>query len=270
MSAFSPSALLRVGRLPNALIAAAGVLVGAWWAGATWHWVPAAYAVVGAIFLSFAAYAWNDADDVEIDRVAHPDRPIPRGDLSVQAATRFALVSALLGVLLSSLARPVLGVLALIVVVAMRGYSAAFKWRGLPGNLVVAIIASLPFLWGAWAVGLPERGLPLVAIAVPLHFAREVAKDIDDARGDAGHRRTVPLAFGMSAARGAMLAAVVAFIVLLAPLVIAQPLFALAILPAILLAAAATGFVWRGAHGGPTLLKAAMLLAMAALVVVRI
>jgi len=36
---------------------------------------------------------------------------------------------------------------------------------------------------------------------VPLHFAREIAKDLDDAHGDASFRRTLPLRVGAATAR---------------------------------------------------------------------
>ncbi len=45
------------------------------------------------------------------------------------------------------------------------------------------------------ARGVPDRpsaGIPLFLVGVPLHFAREIAKDIDDVDGDAAHRRTLP------------------------------------------------------------------------------
>jgi 4-hydroxybenzoate polyprenyltransferase len=185
-------------------------------------------------------------------------------------ARRFAVIAALLGIAASALARPVLGVAAAAVVLLMRAYSSVLKDKGVPGNLIVAFLASLPFLWGAWAVDAPRAGMLLVAVAAPLHFAREIAKDLDDARGDAGHRRTIPIAFGARAARATVLIALLLFAALLVALAWRRPLFALAIVPTILLAATATGFVWRGARGGPALFKVAMLLAMAALAVARV
>ncbi len=107
----------------------------------------------------------------------------------------------------------------------------------------------------------------LVLLGAPLHLARELAKDLDDVAGDAGHRATLPLARGVGAARRATLAALLAFTLLLSPIVARAPLFAAAVAPAIFLAALAARHVWRGERGGPPLLKAAMLCAMAALVV---
>ncbi|HJU89803.1 MAG TPA: UbiA family prenyltransferase [Gemmatimonadaceae bacterium] len=274
MSASSRSsqavAFARLGRWPNALIAGAGVIVGAWWAGeGIIEWSGVTLAALGAFSLAFAAYAWNDAADVDIDRVAHPKRPIPQGLITVQSAGRFAAVASVVGVVLSMLARLELGALALVAAAAMRIYSPSLKRRGLPGNVAVAFLASLPFLWGAWAVDAPQTGLLLVLIAAPLHFAREIAKDLDDAAADAGWRRTLPLSAGYTAARATMLLALLTFVGMLVPLASTTPLFAVAAVPAILLAAFAAVRSWRGSRGGPLLFKAAMLSAMAALLVSR-
>ena len=276
ISASSPSshiaALADLGRWPNALIAAAGVFVGAWWAAGSsvgHDWARVILAALGAVSLAFAAYAWNDAADFEIDRVAHPERPIPRGLVTAETAERFALAAAIVGVALSQLARLELGALALVAAVVMRVYSPSLKRRGIPGNIAVALLASLPFLWGGWAVGAPRAGLMLVLIAAPLHFAREIAKDLDDAVADAGRRRTLPVTAGVTAARATMVAALVTFMGMLVPLASRAPLFAAAVVPAILLAAFAAMRSWRGGRGGPSLFKAAMLCAMAALLVSR-
>src|SRR5476649_1331353 len=71
-SPLAVSAALRLGRWANALTAAAGVVVGAWWAG--WGGVenaqPIALAALAAIALTAAANSWNDIADVDIDRLA--------------------------------------------------------------------------------------------------------------------------------------------------------------------------------------------------------
>ena len=40
----------------------------------------------------FAALIWNDITDVDIDKVAHPDRPIPSGKISRKKFFLIALV----------------------------------------------------------------------------------------------------------------------------------------------------------------------------------
>jgi 4-hydroxybenzoate polyprenyltransferase len=117
----------------------------------------------------------------------------------------------------------------------------------------------MPFLYGAWAAGKPEAGIVLLGIAAPLHFAREIAKDIDDIDGDRGRRRTLPLVAGVGVARTTEIVATAIFIV-------AWVLFLgtrWITWPAVLLAVAAA--YW----GVPAIYKAAMAVAMVAYYVSR-
>jgi len=264
---FSADTVLALVRWQNALIAAAGVLLGAWWAG--WGaWARVLAAACAAIAFTASANAWNDIADQDIDRIAHPTRPLPSGALSVRAANVIAWSAAAIGLALATIARPVLGLLSVGVLTVMWGYSPWLKRHGLAGNVVVAILASLPFLYGAWAVGHPNAGLVLVAVAAPLHLARELAKDLDDAAGDALARRTVAVV-SPSAARIFLLAALALFVVMLVPLVAGRPRFAIILVPALLLCALAVRAVMRGRTGAPTLFKLAMLCAMLAFAAAR-
>lgn len=264
----SPSALLALARWPNALIAAAGVVVGVWWARGEFGGA-VAWAALTAVAITVAANAWNDVADLEIDRVAHPTRPLPSGALTPREATWVAWGAAAIAVPLAWLASPRISLLTVAVLAIAYIYSPHLKRTGLPGNAVVAAVASLPFLYGAWAAGHPERGAVLVAIAVPLHFAREVAKDLDDVAGDAEWRRTLPVTHGARRAKMVIAAAAVAFLLALAWPAARAPLFALSLVPAIALSLAGTRAAVRGRRGGPTLFKAAMVCAMLAVIAAR-
>jgi geranylgeranylglycerol-phosphate geranylgeranyltransferase len=263
-----PSAWLEIGRWHNAALAAAGVLVGAWWARAPLDG-NVGWAALAAVAITVAANAWNDIADVDIDRVVHPDRPLPRGTLTIRQARAVAWAAAGAAIPLSVIAHPWLGAVTALVLVLAYAYSDHFKRAGLAGNVVVAVLASLPFLYGAWAVGQPARGALLVAIAAPLHFAREVAKDLDDAEGDAPHRRTIPLAGGVPIARAVVALGSAAFLAMLAWPAASSPAFALALVPAAAFALIATGSALRGRRGSPRLFKAAMVCAMLAVIAAR-
>lgn len=263
------SAALQLIRWPNALLAAAGVLVGAWWAGAGVNRPGPMLLVAGAaVALTALANAFNDAVDAPIDAVAHPERPIPRGALGRRSALLVAGLGALFGVVLSGIVDARLGLVSIVVVLAMVAYTMWIKRKGIAGNMVAALLASLPFLYGAWAVGWPSRALPLLAFAIPLHFAREVAKDIDDVAGDRGVRETLPVRAGVPAARNvvALAALVFAGMVALSPRL--WPGLALPGLVALVPVAFGTWRALRGQRGSPRLLKAAMVAAMATLVII--
>jgi geranylgeranylglycerol-phosphate geranylgeranyltransferase len=266
------SAALRLVRWANALTAAAGVLVGAWWAG----WgdpSPVVLAALAAIGLTAAANVWNDLEDIDIDRVAHPDRPLVTGALSPSAADRLAMLAAIGAVLAASNVSAVLGICSVGVLLLMRLYSPWIKRAGFAGNIVVSVLGSLPFLYGSYAVGHWERGVPLVLIAIPLHFARELAKDLDDRDADRGARRTLPVVLGAPFARVAIIAALfaagIALAFGLAPLVKSPALLLAALTPAMAALVLATVRAVRGRPGSPAFFKLAMVCAMAALLVAR-
>jgi 4-hydroxybenzoate polyprenyltransferase len=148
-------------------------------------------------------------------------------------------------------------------------YSARLKRRGVAGNVAVAVLGSLPFLYGAWAVDKLREGLLLVVVAAPLHFAREVAKDLADASGDAGTRRTIPLTSGVAAARAAVVSSVVVYSGAVLLLARGHPLFATLLVPTIFLAGLATRRLYLGRGGSAELLKAAMVVAIVALFISR-
>ena len=244
--------------MPNGFLAAAGVFVGARGAGVAWSLAVLA-AAVAAMCLSVVANAFNDYDDRAIDAIIHPGRPLPSGTLTPATALRIVAIAAVGGVVLSAFARPTLGVVSIGVIGVMLAYGRIKAHSGLAANATVAVLGSMPFLYGAWAAGEPRAGAVLVGIAAPLHFAREIAKDVDDIDGDRGRRRTLPITAGVGVARvieaAATLVFIVAWIVFLDARWIA--------FPAVLLAMAAA--YW----GMPAIYKAAMAVAMIAYYVSR-
>lgn len=261
----SASAWLALARGRNAALAAAGVVAAAWWSAARFD-RRVALVAIAAIALTALANTVNDLTDVEIDRVAHPGRPLPSGAIPAAAALWFAAACGIFAVLLLAFVNLGLALLTLPVIGLMCAYSAWFKRRGLPGNVLVALLASLPFFYGAWVVGEPGSGLLLTMVALPLHFAREVAKDVDDVAGDAGSRETLPITRGLRTARLAAAAGVAAYTAAVALIAPSYPLFALLLVPTIFLAALATRRLFLAREGSAALLKAAMALAIVALV----
>jgi geranylgeranylglycerol-phosphate geranylgeranyltransferase len=101
----SPDEWLALIRWRNAALAAAGVCAAAWWsAGVVSGRV--GLVAVAAIALTAVANTVNDLADVEIDRVAHPERPLPSGAISPRAAMRLAIASTALALVLTVLVDP--------------------------------------------------------------------------------------------------------------------------------------------------------------------
>ena len=193
----------------NLLIAAAGVAVGGILALGRVA-VPGAlvWAMLSALGLGAAGNAANDVFDVEADRINRPLRPLVRGDLSREAAIAIAGAAGGFGLFAAWWVGRAQFVLALLALAVMLGYSPWLKPHGLRGNLAVALVAGLPLIYGAVAVGDARAGLVPSLLAAALHLARELVKDVEDVAGDlAAGRRTVPIVWGPDA--GAFAAAAI-------------------------------------------------------------
>ena len=259
-------AVLALIRWENALLSVAGVVLGAWWVTGRPN-QPETLVMAGvAALLTAFANADNDVRDFDIDRVAHPERPLPSGALSLHTARVIVGIAASAALVLSALLGSGPTLAAVGVIAAMTLYNRGVKAHGVPGNVIVAIVASLPFVFGAWSAGRPSAGVPLFLVGVPLHFAREIAKDLDDVHGDARYRRTLPLRAGAGTARLVVVTSLALFVAALAPFAVRRPAFAIVALPAVALCALAARRVLSGQRGTPRLLKSAMVVAMIALV----
>jgi geranylgeranylglycerol-phosphate geranylgeranyltransferase len=141
----------------------------------------------------------NDIQDVQIDKVNSPDRPIPSGKVSVGEA--YAVSTVLSGLaLLSSALLGVLPLLTAVVALALMAYyNTRGKKTGLLGNAVVSFNVALPFLFGGFAVDHPIRPLLFIffLLAFLANLAREIAKGISDIEGDSAKRvRTIAVTLG--------------------------------------------------------------------------
>lgn len=178
-----PISLFELARWHSAIGAGIAVWVGGNLAGAEWgwHWL---YPMSIAMLLSAAGNAYNDANDVVADSVNRPTRPIPRGDISVPQARRFAFGCALLAFLLAlplgvaTITGTAIGILLLL------GYSPTLKSIPLLGNGVVGLLVGMCIGFGGLlAHNIPAVVLPGVAIGL-LFGGREILKTLYDVEGD--------------------------------------------------------------------------------------
>lgn len=164
-------------------------------------------AVVWGVMLGVAGgNAINDARDAEIDRHAHPKRPIPRGDLTAREAEwagRALFVASYLCFALTQ--RFAVQVLAIAFILALYWYEAKLKARGLSGNILISILVGGTFLLGAIGASSDRSGwLPTIGwtplifalLASLANLAREIFKDLQDQEFDAAWRETLPLKMG--------------------------------------------------------------------------
>ena len=202
-----PLALLRPG---NGVVAATAVVAGAIAAaGRGALEAPLAYDVVAGAAAAFAfigaGNALNDYLDRDIDKKAHPDRPIPSGRISPSnvrglSAALFALSLALAySVSISAF------LMVSLLVGLMLCYEGKLKAAGLSGNIAIGILSGATFAYGGLVVGNITPTLSLAALGIVASVGREIAKDIQDMAADEG-RKTLPQRVGAPKAASASMA----------------------------------------------------------------
>jgi geranylgeranylglycerol-phosphate geranylgeranyltransferase len=190
-------------RVPNCLMIGMAVLVGE--AIGLSNLPSLSQAVFGfltASLLLAGTMVLNDIQDVQIDQVNSPDRPIPSGKVRIREAYAFSIVLSALAIVSSAILGTLTLLTALVALALMAYYNTRGKKTGLLGNAVVSFNVALPFFFGGLAVNSLR---PLLIIFFLLAFlanmAREVAKGVADVAGDSAKGvRTVAVTMGMKPA----------------------------------------------------------------------
>jgi geranylgeranylglycerol-phosphate geranylgeranyltransferase len=173
-----------------------------------------------------AGNVMNDIKDFEIDKLAHPNRPLPSQQISLIAATKFSWILWALSILcLVSGAYFSMDfdlwwatiIIYAIAVVLMVSYDHGPKTKemGLQGNIAISLMVAAVIIYGASSVG----GLlnPLIwwvsGVVFFTNLAREIIKDCQDIIADEGQRTTLPMKIGLEKSRMA------AYVVIMAALV---------------------------------------------------
>ncbi len=199
------------------------------------------FGLSASFFIAGAGNVLNDYYDRDIDRINHPERPIPAGNIAPENAKMFSYALFSLGLILSAftLTWSAFGI-ALCAVILLFVYESNFKRKGFSGNVIISILAALVFLYGGACVSTSElllaifrifirsaheytaatnRFIPVFILALLAFLAtlsREIVKDIEDIRGDMD-RRTLPKKIGIRNA-AAVSAVVLCIAVILSPL----------------------------------------------------
>ncbi|MHA1749001.1 MAG: geranylgeranylglycerol-phosphate geranylgeranyltransferase [Promethearchaeota archaeon] len=144
------------------------------------------------IFLAGSGMVINDFYDYEIDKINRPQRPIPRGSVSLNQAQILFFTYLSIGLLLSVLNVLIFNLNYIIIIIAaffgFIGWIYA-KWgkkSGFPGNIIVSISFSIGMIYGAL---LNSSMIPIYIYyffltAFFLLLSREIIKGCEDIEGD--------------------------------------------------------------------------------------
>jgi len=191
--------LLSITRPVNSLVAGLAALLG--YIVATGSLAPISLLLVPIVFsITAGGNVFNDLCDLAIDRINRPQRPLPSGKVTPEAA----------GILAASLFAAALvltipaGLPCVIIAVAnsalLLSYPRTLKRTALWGNVAVSYLSASIYPFGGALAGLMamERTLPLAGITFLAMLSRELLKDAEDVEGDsAAGARTVPIVAGV-------------------------------------------------------------------------
>ncbi|MFX1309166.1 MAG: geranylgeranylglycerol-phosphate geranylgeranyltransferase [Promethearchaeota archaeon] len=143
-------------------------------------------------FIAGSGMVINDYYDVEIDKINRPERPIPRGSITLKQAKILWIVTSLIGITIAILHSFVfsIGYLNIIIAVffAFMGwlYAARGKKSGFIGNIIVSVSFSIGLIYGAVLNNsiVPPYIYYFFLTSFFLLLSREVIKGCEDIEGD--------------------------------------------------------------------------------------
>lgn len=136
--------------------------------------------------ISSAAMITNDYFDLEVDKINHPQRPLPSGRISLPEIKILTAVFTILGFITAVLLGPLtLGLAVLLWIIAIL-YNWKFKEKGLIGNVMVGISVAGFFIFGGLSVGGLSNGTIWIfgVLAFLFDLGEEIAGDAMDMEGD--------------------------------------------------------------------------------------
>lgn len=200
---------LRLLRPHNCIIASVGMIIASYVAiGQSAFSFPFSLSItIGAIVVFLftgAGNSLNDFFDYQVDAINHPNRPIPSGKVARNDAFALAVILFIPTFPLSLFINLESFLIVVLNTIIMISYEEHFKARGLIGNVQISWLVASIFLFGGFVLyeHSPEpvqKVAVLALLAFLATFGREIAKDIQDVKGDL-HRRTVPVSLGMKKA----------------------------------------------------------------------
>jgi len=109
--------------------------------------------IFASIFLYAGGVVLNDVFDYKIDQIERPERPIPKGDVSLKGAAIFGTGLLLSGIILSFLTNYLSGIIALILAVSILIYDSVSKKNQILGPLNMGLCRAFNLVLGMSVFG---------------------------------------------------------------------------------------------------------------------
>lgn len=207
---------LQLFRIQNAAIGLIGLLVTSFVvAGDSLgnYWMELIIGCVTVVLFICGGNALNDYIDRDIDKVSHPERPLPSGRMEPKIALYLGVVCLLASFVVMCIGKDfnvqhdiVAIAITAVACILMFCYELSFKKLPLIGNITIAIMTGMVFLLGNAIIGdIEAKCVILAGMATLVSVGRELTKDIEDVEGDEG-RTTLPMVIGLK--KSAVIAAI--------------------------------------------------------------
>ncbi len=145
-----------------------------------------------------AGNAINDYFDHKIDAINKPERPIPSGRISLKTAIIYSVSLFVLASIMAFIIGIIPGMIVVLSAILMYLYAKRLKTSCLVGNLSIAFLTGLCFVFGGVVLNAVQLSIILGVYAFLMTMAREIVKDMEDVEGDSVEgASTFPIKYGM-------------------------------------------------------------------------
>ena len=191
-------AAFKIIRPINAIITFVSVIVAAFFCSPEEiAWFSVLLASFAAAFTLSAGNIINDIYDLGIDKVNRPERPLPSGKISKNSALILYFLFIAASLILSWFINLYAFMIVIIATILLVIYSKFLKRVLLVGNILIALLTGLVFIFGGVAVRNPSAAIIPALFAFLINFIREIVKDMQDVDGDKNAGvNTFPIRYG--------------------------------------------------------------------------
>jgi len=148
----------------------------------------------------------NDIYDIEIDKINKPLRPLPSGKITIKEAYGLYISFISISIAVSFLVNEMAMVIVLVSILILFTYSKYLKRIPLIGNITVAFLTGLVFIFGGVVIENPAAAIVPAVFAFLINLIREIVKDMEDVEGDTkAGVITFPVKFGFQKSKYAIL-----------------------------------------------------------------
>jgi geranylgeranylglycerol-phosphate geranylgeranyltransferase len=137
-------------------------------------------------FVSGAAMITNDYFDLEVDRINHPQRPLPSGRISMSELVILTCFFSVAGMVAATFLGPLAFVISALMWIVSNLYNWRYKETGFIGNMMVGLCLSMLFICGGAAMGELKNAMVWTfgALVFAFDLGEEIAGGAMDMEGD--------------------------------------------------------------------------------------